>query len=294
MFSTHSAWYRPWIAALLCWGHVCSASGSWDVLEFTAYDDQNISTTAFDIDHLGNVIGEYPNALTGHTTGFIRSRRGDYRDVVFPDTGTMGTYLRSINSKGEVFGFAIVGGSQVNFIYHSRTGLFEKVQFANFEPLAIVDRNEAGAMVGIAQTGKGAVYSFLAFKTRVRRLAISGSSATEVRTINDCGQISGYYISAAGQRAFIASATGALLVDDMRGPRGEMVFPSSLDNDGSFVGRSSLGEGYWFDAMSGQGKYLQVAGRTGVLPSSLRSGVIVGSTYDLQTNMYRAVVMREK
>ena len=293
MFNIGLRPFSLWIAAFLLWGQACLASGSWQVLEFSAYDDQSLNTTAFDVDHLGNVIGDYSNELTGRNTGFIRSRGGKFRDIIYPETGTTYTSLRCINSKGEAFGVALVSGAAVYFLYHIHTGHFERILFDNFEPLSIADRNESGAMVGSAQTGKGVYYSFVVFKTRVRRIEISGRQSTETRTINDMGQIGGYYSDASGQHGFIASATGAILVDDIRGPRGEVVFLSSLDNDGSFVARSTLGEGYWYDAVSGQGTYLQVAGRQGVIPHSLRSGIIVGSTYDLQTNTFRGVVMQE-
>jgi probable HAF family extracellular repeat protein len=159
-----------------------------------------------DINNRGDIVGFHNDDQGAATTGFLRTKRGRFVDIVYP--GSVVTGPLKINDRRQVVGiYADRGGAVHGFLWDDgRFRTIDVPRASNTLPLAI---NNRGQMVGSYIDSGGAYHGFLRERNgRVRTLpdapgADPAMGGTQPAALNDRGQVVGVaYDSRGGSRAF--------------------------------------------------------------------------------------------
>jgi uncharacterized membrane protein len=190
-----------------------------------------------DLNNRGEMVGFYNDDQGVTTTGFLRTKRGRFIDVVVP--GSVVTGPLKINDRRQVVGIYVdEAGSVHGFLWDD--GEFSSIDVPRATGTAVLGINNRGQMVGSYIDADGAYHGFLRERNgRVVTLpeapgAQPAMGGTQPSAINDRGQIVGLaYDARGGSRAFLLER-GVLTMLDGRGA----VYTRALDisNGGEIVG----------------------------------------------------------
>jgi probable HAF family extracellular repeat protein len=160
-----------------------------DIVPPGASSSSNIAPAG--INNAGQIVGYYYNTYPGAEHGFLLSD-GSYTQLDHP--GSIFTYLGAINNSGQ-----ILGGSSLGFFLLSG-GTYTALDLLNFGLPAGL--NDAGQIVGTYEyEGAGFVLSDGVYTT----LRVPGAEDTEAVSINNDGQVVGFYQDASGYHGFLAT-----------------------------------------------------------------------------------------
>ena len=190
-----------------------------------------------DLNNRGEMVGFYNDDQGVTTTGFLRTKRGRFIDVVVP--GSVVTGPLKINDRRQVVGIYVdEAGSVHGFLWDD--GEFSTIDVPRATGTAVLGINNRGQMVGSYIDADGAYHGFLRERNgRVVTLpeapgAQPAMGGTQPSAINDRGQIVGLASDArGGSRGFLLER-GVLTMLDGRGA----VYTRALDisNGGEIVG----------------------------------------------------------
>ena len=175
-----------------------------------------VSQTAFGINNVGQIVGQYTDSATGTTPGYLFS--GDAYTALTPVADAAVTNAQGVNNDGIVTGFYSVDGvHQHGFFYNSATHAFSFAPDPNIPNLVLTQflgLDDDGVAVGYYQTPDGSQHGFL-FNMATDAYtflddpfaATTGVSITQITGVNDSGEITGFYVDAATglQRGFVAT-----------------------------------------------------------------------------------------
>ncbi len=173
--------------------------------------------TAFGINDKGAVVGQFTDAATGTTPGFV-DINGTFT-ILSPVANAVVTNAQSINSQGLVTGFYSTDGvHQHGFFYNTATQTFtlpaDPVQ-PNLLLTQFLGINDNGLAVGYWQDVIGSQHGFeynlntkqYTFMDDPNAAAINGVEITQITGINDANTITGFFVDANGvQRGFFAGS----------------------------------------------------------------------------------------
>jgi uncharacterized membrane protein len=191
---------------------------------YTIIDDppgtsgDGLSYEAVDINNRGEIVGFYNDAGGATTTGFLRTRRGRFVDIVVP--GSVVTGPLKINDRRQVVGVYLDADAMPNpngtlpqgalhgFLWDD--GDFKTIDVPGAATTAVLGINDRGQMVGSYIDAEGAYHGFLRDpKGAVTTLpeasgADPASGGTQPASINERGQIVGLaYDARGGSRGFL-------------------------------------------------------------------------------------------
>lgn len=255
---------------------------------FTTFDPPgSTSTIVSGINNTGQIVGTYQDS-SGTLHSFIRQMDGTY--TVFDVSGAVPatTSAAAINNNGQVVGS--YQSSTTNTLLHGFIRSADGQTYTTFDvpdagqpdqftqPTGI---NDNGAIVGQQFSGPGVTYGFLRSPdgSNYTTINVPGSGFSEVRAINNSGQIVGWYnLGGSGglNHGFTLNAAGTYAEFEVPGFI-EGSQPNSINNKGQilsnlFVVNSDLSS---FAIQSTQ----QIS------PSSINdNGVIAGTLFSNQTN----------
>ena len=173
---------------------------------------------AFGINDQGTIVGQYSDASTGTSPGFVYSK-GSFVSLN-PVANDSQVFAQGINNNGLVVGFYNTDGVHDHgFLYNTVTGSYTLLSDPNVanllftQFLGINDHNEA---VGYYQTNDGSQHGFL-FNIATGQYtfaddpnaATSGLSITQITGISNSGEIAGFYVDATSgiQGGFVAASS---------------------------------------------------------------------------------------
>jgi uncharacterized membrane protein len=175
-----------------------------------------VSEIAFGVNDGGLVVGQFTDANTDTTPGFVLA--GGRYTILNPVPNATVTNAQGVNNLGLVTGFYSLDGiHQHGFFYNSTTQQFALPPDPNIPNLVLTQFlgiNDNGLAVGYYQLPDGSQHGFLYNTTTQGYLflddpyaATSGLSITQITGVNDSGEIAGFYVDAATgtQRGFIAT-----------------------------------------------------------------------------------------
>jgi uncharacterized membrane protein len=159
-----------------------------------------------DINNRGDVVGFYNDEQGATTTGFLRTKRGRFVDIVFP--GSVLTGPLKLDDRRQVVGIYVDRGGAVHgFLWDD--GRFRTIDVPRASNTLLLAINSRGQMAGSYIDGDGAYHGFLRERNgRVRTLpdapgADPAMGGTQPAALNDRGQVVGVaYDSRGGSRAF--------------------------------------------------------------------------------------------
>jgi probable HAF family extracellular repeat protein len=153
------------------------------------------STWATGINASGQIVGSYSDGTGSH--GFLLDN-GSYTTLDVP--GSTGTWANGINASDQIVGsYSDVSGNAHGFLLDN--GSYTDIGF-NYA-LGI---NDSGQIVGVVEVFVYDIWyvsSYLQDNGSVTRLDVPGSGETDVRGINNSGQIVGLYFGDAGYHSFL-------------------------------------------------------------------------------------------
>jgi uncharacterized membrane protein len=160
---------------------------------FTAIDVPGaISTNAFDINHAGDIVGDYVSA-DGHTHGYLLSGNR-FTQIDFP--GAILTSAFGINRRGD-----IVGRYQTDGVFHGyllRGGTFTSIDFsATFTRAQGI--NGSGDIVGSYDDADQTRHGFLLSEEEFTSFDFPDATLTTAWGINPAGGVTGRYVSSDGK-----------------------------------------------------------------------------------------------
>ncbi len=180
------------------------------------------SSIAFGINDAGKIVGQFVNATTGNTPGFLLAN-GDFT-LYAPTANATVTNVQGINNNDLAIGFYSTDGvHQHGFDWNTAantTTLFADPNTARIATgglvltqfLGINDNNEA---VGYYQTNNGSQFGFTydvntqtyTFLDDPLAAPIGGVQITQITGVDNKGDLSGFFIDANGtQHGFFAAA----------------------------------------------------------------------------------------
>jgi probable HAF family extracellular repeat protein len=248
---------------------------------FTAIDDPNAGTSAFQgttaagINSLGQIAGYYQDA-NFQSHGFLLSG-GQYITLDFP--GNSETNITAVNDKGEMVGYAGLGGIPFELTDGQYTTLFPPPAGASFVfPSGV---NSFGHIVGFYQsfgTAHGES-GFLFSKGRYTVVNAPNVSDTFLTGVNDFSQSVGYFTTSATTTAhgFMLNSGQFTPINGPLGAHG--VQPHGINDLGTIVGYYNGADGYHGFVDSG-GQYVTIDD----------PNAAPGSTYALGINVFGQVV----
>jgi probable HAF family extracellular repeat protein len=193
---------------------------------------------AVDINNRGEIVGFYNDDDGVTTTGFLRDRRGRFRDINVPGSRVTGP-LR-INDRRQVVGIYSDGDGAVHgFLWDD--GEFATIDVPGAAATVVLGINDRGQMVGSYIDAGGAYHGFVRGRDGdVTRLpeapgADPASGGTQPASVNERGQIVGVgYDSRGGSRGFLFERGRFTLLDGT----GDATYTRALDisNRGQIVG----------------------------------------------------------
>jgi uncharacterized membrane protein len=190
-----------------------------------------------DINNRGDTVGFYNDEQGASTTGFLRTKRGRFVDLVVPDSVVTGPL--KINDRRQVVGIYIDRGGTVHgFLWDD--GRFRTIDVPRASNTLLLAINNRGQMVGSYIDADGAYHGFLRERNgRVLTLpdapgADPAMGGTQPAALNERGQVVGVaYDSRGGSRAFRLER-GSLT--QFEGPGAVYTRALDINNRGELVG----------------------------------------------------------
>jgi len=176
------------------------------------------SETAFGINDLSTIVGQFVDNATDTTPGFVYAN-GQFT-ILNPVANAAVTNAQSANNNGEVAGFYSTDGvHQHGFLFNTTTDQFtfpaDPVQ-PNLILTQFLGINDNGIAVGYWQDTAGSQHGFL-YDLNARTYTFlddptegtnNGLQITQITGINDSNEIAGFFVDGNGvQRGFVANAT---------------------------------------------------------------------------------------
>jgi hypothetical protein len=201
-----------------------------------------------DINNRGEIVGFYNDAQGATTTGFLRTRRGRFVDLVVP--GSQLTGPLKLNDRRQVVGIYLDADAKPNpdgilppgvlhgFLWDD--GEFDTIDVPGAAATAALGINNRRQVVGSYIDNDGAYHGFV----RDRNGAVTtlpeapgadpASGGTQPASINERGQIVGLaYDAQGGSRAFMFERGAYKLID---GPGAAYTRALDMNNRGQIVG----------------------------------------------------------
>ncbi|MBI4528708.1 MAG: hypothetical protein HY695_33340 [Deltaproteobacteria bacterium] len=201
--------------------------------EFTSIDFPGaLSTAAFGINNLGDIVGGRDTTPSGGGSGFLLSG-GTFTSIDFPP-GSFSGGAHDINDAGE-----IVGEYRACCGADGRGFLVSEGSFSTFDVPGAVGTmpwgiNNAGQIAGAYNTDHfSCCYAFILDGDNVQTFEFPGASGTEAHGINDLGQIVGYYAAGGPTRGYLLS-NGIFTTIDF--PGAVITLPQQINDAGEIVG----------------------------------------------------------
>ena len=232
---------------------------------------------ALSINATGEVAGWYFRAGSNQQLGFI-DNNGTYTTVA--PAGASYTEVTSINNAGQVVGYADISGTIKGFI--DSTGAYTTFtapageQFSAAVKLFINNPGQvAGSYTANFSTYVGFVYRGGQYTT----VSPAGSTSTTVQSINNSGQVAGYYSNGTTTEGFIDSNGTYTTIFD---PKGTATYAKSINNAGQVAGyyyNGSTDVGFVYS--NGTYTDISLAGSTSAVVNSINnSGQVGGYFFD--------------
>lgn len=188
------------------------------------------STDPADLNNSAQVVGTCTDS-TGNSSGFLFSG-GAVSTINYP--GADDTVLTGINNAGIIVGYYLLGGSSSSFMYEN--GSFTPFPFPG---KTIWGANDTGLFVGTYSPTRGDFSGFITDGTHFQILNFPGAFDTHALSINNAGQVAGYYETT-------TTAAGFLFADGQYTSisiPGLVVYGVDINNNGEVVGQISSGPG---------------------------------------------------
>ena len=190
-----------------------------------------------DINNRGEMVGFYNDDQGATTTGFLRTRKGRFVDIVVP--GSVVTGPLKINDRRQVVGiYADRGGAVHGFLWDD--GRFRTIDVPRASNTLLLAINNRGQTAGSYIDERGAYHGFVRERNgRVRTLPDAPGTepamgGTQPAALNDRGQVVGVaYDARGGSRAFRFERGVLTQVD---GPRAVFTRALDINNRGEVVG----------------------------------------------------------
>ena len=164
---------------------------------------------ARDINDSGKIAGNYlDGAFAQH--GFVYDH-GSVTTIDDPNADAGTTTIMGMNNAGQVIGTYSVGGVQHEFVWSASTGYTDldlSGSGMRSSPILALDINDSGEIVGTWQDSGGVDHGFLLDKGQFTAIGFPGtvgSFGSGVDSINNAGQIAGFYLGQNGVQAFVYS-----------------------------------------------------------------------------------------
>ena len=172
--------------------------------------------TAFGLNDNGLIAGQYTDSVTASTPGFLL-KGGVYKTLI-PSVNAAVTNAQGVNNNGVVTGFySLDGVHQHGFFYNSAANTFTLPADPTIPNLVLtqfLSINDLGLAVGYYQIPDGSQHGFL-YDTTTHAYkflddpgaALTGVSITQITSVNNSGEIAGFYVDANTglQRGFFAT-----------------------------------------------------------------------------------------
>ncbi len=219
-----SVWMIFMLCPMLCW----ATPGSF---EFFAVPGA-INLVPSSMNAALDVTGSFSLA-DGTLHGFLRSGCGK---VTRFDVGVLTTQPIRVNAGGEIAGtYSDVSGFDQGFV-RLPNGVVAKLNLGGSGgSTEVTDINDDGTVIGIYSTTNSFPPSQAYFRTRngiVIPFTVPGSSWVYPESINDAGQITGFYLSGSGVGGFVRSPGGGVTVFDSN----QGIVPLAINQGGTITG----------------------------------------------------------
>jgi PEP-CTERM motif len=182
-----------------------------------AVTGNTVSETAFGVNDVSTIVGQFVDGATDTTPGFVDA--GGHFTILNPVANAAVTNAQSINNQGLVTGFYSTDGQhQHGFFYNTNTNQFtlpaDPVK-PNLFLTQFLGINDNGLAVGYWQDNAGSQHGFeydlntmmYTFMDDPNIGTNNGIQITQITGINDANEIVGFYVDANGvQRGFYAAA----------------------------------------------------------------------------------------
>ena len=190
-----------------------------------------------DINNRGETVGFYNDAHGATTTGFLRTKRGRFVDVVVPGSVVSGPL--KINDRRQVVGIYVDNAESVHgFLWDD--GRFRTIDVPGATGTVVLGINNRGHMVGSYIDANGAYHGFLRKRNgRVLTLpdvpgAEPAMGGTQPSALNDRGLVVGLaYDAQGGSRAFLLERD---IVTQLDGPGAVYTRALDINNRGEITG----------------------------------------------------------
>jgi hypothetical protein len=224
-----------WLICMLCTVECPATSASF---EFFAVPGA-VTLVPVSLNTALNVTGYYSFA-DGTQHGFVRTGCGKLARF---DVGVMSTQPIRINEDGEIAGiYSDVSGYDEGFVRFPNGAVTRINLGGSGGSTEVTDLNASGTVIGIYSTTNSAPPSQAYFRTKdgvVIPFTVPGSTWVYPESINDAGQITGFYLTANGVGGFIRSPAGGITVFDSN----QGIVPLAINRGGAITG--------WYTSPSG-------------------------------------------
>ena len=208
----------------LCW----AMPGSFEFFQVPGA----VSLVPYSVNAALNVTGSYSFA-DGIQHGFVRTGCGK---LIRFDVGLVSTQPIRINAGGEIAGtYSDVSGFDRGFVRFA-DGATTKIDLGGSGgSTEVTDINASGTVIGIYATSNSFPPSQAYFRTRngiVLPFTVPGSTWVYPESINDAGQITGFYLFGNGVGGFVRTPDGAITVFNV----GQGIVPLAINQGGTISG----------------------------------------------------------
>ena len=188
-----------------------------------------VSLVPYSVNAALNVTGSYSFA-DGIQHGFVRTGCGK---LIRFDVGLVSTQPIRINAGGEIAGtYSDVSGFDRGFVRFA-DGATTKIDLGGSSgSTEVTDINASGTVIGIYATSNSFPPSQAYFRTRngiVLPFTVPGSTWVYPESINDAGQITGFYLFGNGVGGFVRTPDGAITVFNV----GQGIVPLAINQGGN-------------------------------------------------------------